>query len=131
MFAGFLFYFGICIEILAITAVLFFLAKVKKDMLGNGFKWAGYILLVCGFLVLAGTLTRGVIRLAHHGNEKYENCGMRHGCPMMGRGHCCEEDDENCDMKEGKECCKDSMKMHHDMDMKGHEGMMKKDSTKK
>lgn len=101
--------FFICIEIVAITIVLYYLAKAVKEGRGRGFKWAGYILLVVGFLVLGCSLSGGLMRMMHHGDgERY---GWYHhgGCPMMGRGHCCDDDDK-CDMKgSDKNCCKDGM----------------------
>src|SRR6266511_2583941 len=106
MFTGFLFYFGICFEIIAITAVLFFLAKVKSDALGSGFKWAAYILLFCGFLVLAGTVTRGIIGMVHHRGEMWHERGMMMHHGWMRGGDCyCDDDDEKCEMKGGKGCC--------------------------
>ena len=124
----------ICIEIVAITVVLHFLAKVG---LSKGLKWAGNMLLIVGFLILACTVTRGIIGMVHHDKD-----GMGQCCPMGGRhwhdgcmmhDGCCGHD--GCrmdgDMKDGK-CKMDSAKGGKCCMDKDGKGMEKehKDSTK-
>ena len=132
------FYVLICLEIISITVVLHFLAKAD---LKKGLKWAGNILLIVGFLIMACTVTRGLMTMMHHDKD-----GMEQSCPMMGGRHmhggcmmhdgCCQMHDGM--MKDGK-CCSDSMKKDGkcpmDKDGKGHmegKGMEKehKDSMK-
>ena len=114
------FIFGILIEILVIIAVLLFIAKVKKDELGKGFKWIGYILLVIGFLTLACTLTRGIMGMTccrQQCETGAPGChaGMGHCCGGMnscGAGSCGAGMKDGCTMgkdggmmKDGKACC--------------------------
>jgi len=103
---------GLCVEIITVIVVLYFLAKVKKEELGKGFKWAGRILLILGFVAIAATICGGIMGMMHCGR-----CGQQNECPMMDRGHCgmhdgnCAMHDGNCAMHDGN-CCM-------------HEGMMK------
>jgi len=105
------FHIMISIEILTIIAVLLFLAKVKKDMLGKGFKWVGYILLVIGFLTLLCTLTGGIMRMACPQHCEMGAPGMCHpGMCGHGMGHCDGMKGDGMHegggmMKDGKPCC--------------------------
>jgi|GEM_PF-5167323 len=119
---------GLCIEIITVVIVLFFLARVKKDELGRGFKWAGGILLFLGFLAIACTLTRGIggMMMMHHGDCHGQecpmmdrgHCGMMHegmmhdgcgsGCCGHDGGSCCAHDGKCGDMQDGKGCKMDS-----------------------
>jgi hypothetical protein len=137
MHGAFLIYFSICVEIIAITVVLNFLLKATKDGVGGLLKWAAYIALLAGFLILVCTFTRGIMQMTHHPKDGMENCcgggncsGMGHcggGHMMMMCGHC---EEGECDMKDDKECCKDSTKGHHDMKGMDHMDKDHKDTTK-
>jgi len=89
---------GLCVEIITVIVVLHFLAKAKKDELGGGFKWAGRILLILGFLVIGCTLSRGLMGMMHRG----ECCQQEQSCPMMMHGGCCMHDGGCCNMQSGK-----------------------------
>ena len=133
MYGEHLIYMAISVEIVAITAVLFFLAKAG---LSTALRWVGYILLLVGFLIMVCTVTRGLGMMMHHKTEASEHChmgGMQGGCPMMGRGDC-KGDMKGCDMKECEgeagECCKgDSAKGKMPMGGMEH-GHHDKDSAK-
>jgi len=136
--------FGLCVEIITVTIALHFLAKAKKDELGGGFKWAGRILVILGFLAIACTLSRGAMQMMHRG----DSCEQGQCCPIMMHGGCCMHDGNCCsmqngkcgmgdgkcsDMKDGKSCKMDSANgkkchMCKDKDM-GKDGMHK-DSMK-
>ena len=132
-------------EIIALVAVLYFVAKAKKEHINKWFRWAGYVLLICGFLMLACTMMAGLRGMVHHARYHKEIWKMEHNM-MMGKGMgmhrgmgmmrgmedcccCCGGMRGECpeEMMRGgkgdKECC-DKMK---DGECKG----MEKDSMKK
>jgi len=139
--------FGLCVEIITVTIALHFLAKAKKEELGGGFKWAGRILVILGFLAIACTLSRGAMQMMHRGDgscQQGQCCPMMHdGCmhdggSCMHDGKCCDMHDGKCDMhdgmmKDGKECKMDSAsgkKCHMCKDREMGKDGMHKDSAK-
>lgn len=118
-----LFVIALSLSSLVILAGLYLLSRSKKENLSNVYQFSSYAAIVLGFLLFAGTIVGGGMRMMHckKGHHAQSMCSpMHHGgamsmcgssCGMKGHGMMGHGMKGMCGMKGG----------HHGM--KGHAGM--------
>lgn len=106
-------YLSVCLTLAVILAALYFLAKIKTQMLGSFYRLMTLAVLIIAVAILVCQLARGIGRMMHHGGKCHDKECIDESCPP-GSDKCMKECGNKPSYKcghEGKGKC-EMMGMH-------------------
>lgn len=114
-------YVSMSLTMIAVIAVMYVWAKTRDSQPHAIYKWLIYLLLLIGFLILACQVSRGLMKMMCHDDNKEMH--MRHHPGMMGDMECCPgmgmhaREDKCLEERAGlkKECCDEEDEHHEHM----------------